>query len=92
MIGSVRPGGEDGERRDWSPVVLDGTQPWIDYKGLWGVRNRLRNESGPPGPKWTREEFLPEAERAAGRDHPAWADPRVRLKAGHGAAPPERGG
>ncbi len=27
---------------------------WVQYKGLWGVKSILNDESGPPGPKWDR--------------------------------------
>jgi hypothetical protein len=27
---------------------------WVEYKGLWGVKSLLADESGPPGPKWDR--------------------------------------
>jgi len=38
----------------WKPVVLTAEQTWVEYKGLWGVRSVLKDESGPPGPKWDR--------------------------------------
>lgn len=40
--------------RTWHPMLLSERQKWLDYKGLWGVKSTLENESGPPGPKWDR--------------------------------------
>lgn len=37
---------------EWKGVLLDPEPGWLQYKGLWGVRSFLRDESGPPGPKW----------------------------------------
>jgi hypothetical protein len=31
---------------------------WLHYKGLWGVKSLLKDESGPPGPKWDRPDKL----------------------------------
>lgn len=38
----------------WRQVLLTDEQPWVEYKGLWGVKSILQDESGPPGPKWDR--------------------------------------
>jgi hypothetical protein len=27
---------------------------WVEFHGLWGLKTRLKDESGPPGPKWER--------------------------------------
>ena len=80
VIGPAAPGTgpPDREAVAWSPLLLDGNQPWIDYRGLWGLRSLLRNESGPPGPQWEREENLPRRERQAGRRRQAWEDPLAR--------------
>jgi len=40
--------------RAWKQVVLSPEQTWVEYKGLWGVKSILKDESGPPGPKWDR--------------------------------------
>jgi hypothetical protein len=40
--------------REWKCILLDSAQPWVQYKGLWGVKSFLTEESGPPGPKWDR--------------------------------------
>lgn len=40
--------------REWRCELLDPEPEWLHYKGLWGVKSLLQNESGPPGPKWDR--------------------------------------
>jgi hypothetical protein len=40
--------------KEWQKVVLNPEPDWVQYKGLWGVKSLLRDESGPPGPKWDR--------------------------------------
>jgi hypothetical protein len=40
--------------REWKRVLLDPEPDWVQYKGLWGVKSMLQDESGPPGPKWDR--------------------------------------
>lgn len=40
--------------KEWRRVVLNPEPDWVQYKGLWGVRSSLSDESGPPGPKWER--------------------------------------
>jgi hypothetical protein len=42
----------------WKQVILDPEPDWVQYKGLWGVKSTLREESGPPGPKWERPDKL----------------------------------
>jgi hypothetical protein len=44
--------------RAWRQVVLDPEPSWVQYQGLWGVKSLLRDESGPPGPKWDRPDEL----------------------------------
>jgi len=46
------------QSREWKQVVLDPEPGWVQYKGLWGVKSVLRDESGPPGPKWDRPDKL----------------------------------
>lgn len=76
VVGPEVPGGGPGRQAiGWSPVVLDAGQPWIDYRGLWGLRSLLRNESGPPGPQWERGENLPRRERLDGRRRAGWERP-----------------
>jgi hypothetical protein len=40
--------------RVWKQVILSDETTWVEYKGLWGVKSLLADESGPPGPKWRR--------------------------------------
>jgi hypothetical protein len=39
---------------EWKQVLLTPELDWVQYQGLWGVKSRLADESGPPGPKWRR--------------------------------------
>lgn len=78
VVGPVRPPEVAAKRhKEWSPVVVGDGVPWIDFEGLWGLRTLLKNESGPPGPKWKREE-----DRARGESNVrlAWSDPPAWLK------------
>ncbi|HMZ06098.1 MAG TPA: hypothetical protein PK078_00655 [Anaerolineales bacterium] len=40
--------------REWKRILLNSEPAWVQYKGLWGVKSFLNQESGPPGPKWDR--------------------------------------
>ena len=40
--------------REWKQLMLSDETAWVNYKGLWGVKSLLADESGPPGPKWRR--------------------------------------
>lgn len=44
----------------WSPVLLDHTQQWVEYRGLWGLdtRDPLGGERAPAGPKFERDGSL----------------------------------
>jgi hypothetical protein len=44
--------------REWKQVLLDPEPDWVNYKGLWGVKSMMKDESGPPGPKWDRPDKL----------------------------------
>jgi hypothetical protein len=44
--------------REWKQVSLDPEPEWVNYKGLWGVKSLMKDESGPPGPKWDRPDKL----------------------------------
>lgn len=44
--------------KEWQRVVLNPEPDWVNYKGLWGVKSALKDESGPPGPKWDRPDKL----------------------------------
>ena len=43
---------------EWRQVILNPEPAWVHYKGLWGVKSMLQDESGPPGPKWDRPDKL----------------------------------
>ncbi|HSM70762.1 MAG TPA: hypothetical protein VK851_04400 [Anaerolineales bacterium] len=45
---------------EWRQIMLSSETKWLEYKGLWGVKSMLRDESGPRGPKWSRpdESFI----------------------------------
>lgn len=43
---------------EWKQELLNPEPGWVQYKGLWGVKSPLREESGPPGPKWDRPDKL----------------------------------
>lgn len=49
-----------GHKLEWSPVVLDETQSWVEYRGLWGLdtRDPLGGERAPAGPKFERDGAL----------------------------------
>lgn len=40
--------------REWKRILLNSEPGWVQYKGLWGVKSLLSEESGPPGPKWEK--------------------------------------
>lgn len=40
--------------KEWGRVLLNSEPGWVQYKGLWGVKSLLSEESGPPGPKWDK--------------------------------------
>ncbi len=40
--------------KEWRRVLLSPEPDWVQYQGLWGVKSSLKDESGPPGPKWDR--------------------------------------
>jgi hypothetical protein len=44
--------------KEWKQVLLNPEPSWVQYKGLWGVKSPLREESGPPGPKWDSPDKL----------------------------------
>ncbi len=46
------------QTKQWRQVVLEPEPDWVQYQGLWGVKSTLRDESGPPGPKWDRPDKL----------------------------------
>lgn len=44
--------------REWKQILLSPEPEWVNYKGLWGVKSMMKDESGPPGPKWDRPDKL----------------------------------
>jgi hypothetical protein len=44
--------------REWRSILLIPEPDWVQFKGLWGVKSLLKDESGPPGPKWDRPDKL----------------------------------
>ena len=47
------------QSHEWKQMLLSPEPDWIQYQGLWGVKSILSDESGPPGPKWSRpDKFL----------------------------------
>ena len=61
---SIGPGAE----REWSPVVMDDSQPWVQgYSGLWGmsVEDPFEGEDAPAGPMFNRNRSV----------RTSWSDP-----------------
>ncbi len=57
--------------KEWRRVLLNPEPDWVQYKGLWGVKSFLKDESGPPGPKWDR----PKKNEAGVRERIRWSKP-----------------
>jgi hypothetical protein len=57
--------------REWHPILLNPEPDWVQYKGLWGVKSWLVEESGPPGPKWNR----PQKDRVGVSERVRWGKP-----------------
>ena len=57
--------------KEWRRELLDPEPDWVQYKGLWGVKSFLKDESGPPGPKWDR----PKKNEAGVRERIRWSKP-----------------
>jgi hypothetical protein len=57
--------------KEWRRVLLNPEPDWVQYKGLWGVRSWLKDESGPPGPKWDR----PRRKQVGVKERKRWAQP-----------------
>ena len=61
-----------GQHREWEPVVIDETTPWVvQYRGLWGndTRDPLGGERGPAGPRYERSTMV----RGSWGDPVGWA-------------------
>jgi hypothetical protein len=56
---------------EWHGVLLNSEPDWVQYKGLWGVRSWLMEESGPPGPKWDR----PQKDQVGVLERKRWGRP-----------------
>jgi hypothetical protein len=57
-----------GHSRNWSPILVDSSIPWISqYRGLWGLyaRDPISGENAPAGPLYNRD----------GSPRNAWYDP-----------------
>jgi hypothetical protein len=57
--------------KEWRRLLLNSEPDWVQYKGLWGVKSLLGEESGPPGPKWDK----PEKNHAGVNERKRWASP-----------------
>jgi hypothetical protein len=57
--------------KEWSRMLLNPEPEWVQYKGLWGVKSMLKEESGPPGPKWDR----PKKGQTGVRERKRWGRP-----------------
>ncbi|MBI5946056.1 MAG: hypothetical protein HY864_16970 [Chloroflexi bacterium] len=56
---------------EWRGVLLNSEPDWVQYKGLWGVKSMLKDESGPPGPKWDK----PMKGQAGVKERVRWSNP-----------------
>jgi hypothetical protein len=61
--------------KEWRRVILNPEPDWVQYKGLWGVKSLLKDESGPPGPKWDR----PQKNQVAITERIRWGRPLAWL-------------
>ena len=57
--------------KEWRRVLLNPEPDWVQYKGLWGVKSLLKDESGPPGPKWDR----PQKDQTGVKERKRWGRP-----------------
>jgi hypothetical protein len=57
--------------REWECILLNSEPGWVQYKGLWGVKSMLGEESGPPGPKWDK----PKRKQAGVSERVRWGQP-----------------
>ena len=57
--------------REWRRILLNSAHDWVQYKGLWGVKSWLGEESGPPGPRWDR----PKKKQPGVKERVRWGDP-----------------
>ncbi|MBN8655800.1 MAG: hypothetical protein J0M11_08695 [Anaerolineae bacterium] len=59
------------EVKEWDCILLNSEPGWVQYKGLWGVKSLLSEESGPPGPKWDK----PRKKETGVRERVRWGKP-----------------
>ncbi len=57
--------------KEWRRVLLNSEHDWVQYKGLWGVKSWLGEESGPPGPCWDR----PKKKQVGVKERLRWGSP-----------------
>ena len=57
--------------REWRCILLNSEQGWVQYKGLWGVKSILSEESGPPGPRWDK----PKRKKTGVSERVRWGKP-----------------
>lgn len=57
--------------KEWRRALLNSECDWVQYKGLWGVKSWLGEESGPPGPRWER----PQKNQVGVRERARWGSP-----------------
>jgi hypothetical protein len=57
--------------QEWRRVLLNSEHDWVQYKGLWGVKSWLGEESGPPGPRWDR----PKKKQTGVKERIRWGSP-----------------
>jgi len=57
--------------KEWCCILLNSELDWVQYKGLWGVKSFLKEESGPPGPKWDR----PKKDQVGVYERKRWSSP-----------------
>ncbi len=62
--------------KEWKRLLLNPEPEWVQYKGLWGVKSLLKDESGPPGPKWDR----PKKGQVGVQERKRWGKPLEWLK------------
>jgi hypothetical protein len=56
---------------EWRRILLNSDCDWVQYKGLWGVKSWLGEESGPPGPRWER----PKKKQPGVKERMRWGSP-----------------
>jgi hypothetical protein len=56
---------------EWRRILMNSELDWVQYKGLWGVKSWLIEESGPPGPKWDR----PKKDQVGVNERKRWGRP-----------------